>query len=467
MQVADVALPTVSCEVAIVGGGPAGLMAAEVLARRGLRVDLFDAMPSVGRKFLLAGKGGLNLTHSEDFVPFVGRYGAASALLQSHLRYFGATPLRAWAAELGIDTFVGSSGRVFPREMKAAPLLRRWLQRLRALGVRIHTRHRIVGFVPAPATRLGMASATAATGTASPASRHPPALRVSTPTGELVVTAEAVLLALGGASWPSLGSDGAWLHWLRDAGVDIATLQPANCGFDVARCSAEGVIVPGWTEHFRSRFVGVPLKGACLHWTQPDGRAAEQIGEFVITETGVEGSLIYAASAGIREAIASQGRAVVMLDLLAQRSADSVAHALAQPRGSRSLTTYLKARLGLEGLRTALMYELLPRELIADPQRLAAALKSLPLPLQAARPLAEAISTAGGVRFAAMNERLMLQALPGVFCAGEMLDWEAPTGGYLLTACFSTGVAAAGGIADFLRQARPCSAASGTSIAAR
>ncbi len=407
------------------GGGPAGLMAAEVLARRGLRVHLFEAMPSVGRKFLLAGKGGLNLTHSEAFAPFVERYGAAAVTLEPLLQRFGAEALRDWAHGLGIDTFVGSSGRVFPREMKAAPLLRRWLQRLRALGVMLHVRHRMLGFAPASA-----------------AAHDPPPLRCMTPDGERLVGAKAVLLALGGASWPQLGSDGAWVPWLERAGVDVAPLQPANCGFDV-----EG----GWSEHLRTRFAGAPLKGVRLHWTQPDGAAESQLGEFVITESGVEGSLIYAASAGIREAIRRQGSTTVMLDLLPQRDLASVERALSQPRGSRSLSTHLKARLGLEGLRTALLHELLAREVIADPQQLAAALTSLPLRLQSPRPIAEAISTAGGVSFAALDEGLMLRALPGVFCAGEMLDWEAPTGGYLLTASFATGVVAAEGILARLR----------------
>ncbi len=421
------------CEVAIVGGGPAGLMAAEVLARGGRRVDLFDAMPSVGRKFLLAGKGGLNLTHSEGFESFVERYGPARAPLAARLQRFGATELRAWAGELGIETFVGSSGRVFPTAMKAAPLLRRWLQRLRGLGVRIHTRHRFTGFA-APA--------------ADPT--RPPAMQFSTPEGPRVVEADATLLALGGASWPALGSDGAWVPGLRDAGVAIAALRPANCGFDVVRRTASGAMEPGWSEHFRTRFAGAPLKGVRLHWTQPDGRAGAQLGECVITATGVEGSLVYAAAAGIRDAIAASGPATVTLDLLPQRSAASVGAALAAARGARSLSTWLKARLGLEGLRLALVYELLPREAQQDPARLGAALKALPLCLGAARPVAEAISTAGGVRFEAMDGRLMLAALPGVFCAGEMLDWEAPTGGYLLTACFATGRAAAEGVLGYL-----------------
>jgi uncharacterized flavoprotein (TIGR03862 family) len=423
--------------VAIVGGGPSGLMAAEVLARRGLRVDLYDAMPSVGRKFLLAGTGGLTLTHGEDFEPFVARYGPAAAILRPMLRHFGAAQLRAWAGELGIDTFVGSSGRVFPREMKAAPLLRRWLQRLRAMGVQVHTRHRLVGFAPA----AGMAR------------RRPPVLRFATAGGAVEVGADAVLLALGGASWPALGSDAAWVPWLQDAGVAVAPLLPANCGFDVARETAQGIVVAGWSEHLRSRFAGAPLKGVRLRWQRADGQPGERIGEFVITEGGIEGSLVYGAAADIRARIAAEGHAIVTLDLLAQRDAASVARALAQPRGSRSLSSHLKARLGVEGLRAALLHELLPRETLADPARLAAALKALPLRLQSPRPIAEAISTAGGVRFDAMDERLMLQAVPGVFCAGEMLDWEAPTGGYLLTACFATGVAAGTGIADYLGRA--------------
>ena len=436
MPAADVAVAPMPCQVAIVGGGPAGLMAAEILARRGLRVDLFDAMPSVGRKFLLAGKGGLNLTHSEDSERLVARYGEARQVLEPWLRSFGAPQVRDWAAGLGIETFVGSSGRVFPTQMKAAPLLRRWLQRLRGQGVRIHTRHRFTGF-----------------GAVGRGARRPPLLLFATPQGDCGVEAEAVLLALGGASWPALGSDGAWVSILGAAGVAIAPLQPANCGFDVLHQDASGEAVPGWTGHFRSRFAGAPLKGVTLRWRRPDGSEAAQLGEFVITTSGVEGSLVYAASAGIREAITADGQATVTLDLLPQRDAAWLAQALARPRGSRSLSTHLKARLGLEGLRVALLHERLSRDLLADPARLAMALKALPLTLGAPRPIAEAISTAGGVRFSAMDATLMLAALPGVFCAGEMLDWEAPTGGYLLTACLSSGVAAAEGIGAFLEPA--------------
>jgi hypothetical protein len=409
-------------------------MAAEVLAGAGLAVDLHDAMPSVGRKFLLAGKGGLNLTHSEAFAAFVARYGAGRGVLEPWLREFGAAQVRDWAAGLGIETFVGSSGRVFPLEMKAAPLLRRWLQRLRAAGVRVHTRHRFTGFGAADAAQR----------------RRPPPLCFATPDGHVQVQADAVLLALGGASWPTLGSDGAWVPLLQAAGIDVAPLQPANCGFDVAREPAPGRAIPGWSEHFRARFAGTPLKGVRLAWRGADGCDTSRLGEFVITATGVEGSLVYAAAAAIRDGIAADGHAEVTLDLLPQRDAAAVARVLARPRGSRSLSTHLKARLGLAGLRVALLHELLPRDVLADPARLAAALKALPLRLAAARPLAEAISTAGGVRFTALDAGLMTRSLPGVFFAGEMLDWEAPTGGYLLTACFATAVAAAHGVIGHL-----------------
>jgi hypothetical protein len=398
--------------VAVIGGGPAGLMAAEVLAAGGVQVDLFDSMPSVGRKFLLAGKGGLNLTHSEPFEAFVGRYGARRAAIEPMLRAFGPAELRAWAQALGIGTFVGSSGRVFPTDLKAAPLLRSWLARLRAAGVVFHMRHRWLGWD--------------ATG----------ALRFDTARGEVLHAAEAVVLALGGGSWSRLGSDGAWVRLLEQRGVEVAALQPSNCGFDVA----------GWSEFFRTRFAGHPMKTVALSVIESDREVFRQAGEFVVTETGVEGSLVYAASAPVRDLIASQGSALVHIDLVPGRTAEFVQAEVARPRGSRSLSTHLKSRLGIDGVKAALLHELLPREAMADPLRLAAAIKALPLTLVRPRPLDEAISSAGGVRFEALDETLMLHAMPGVFCAGEMLDWEAPTGGYLMTASLASGACAARGV---------------------
>lgn len=380
-----------------------------------MQVDVYDAMPSVGRKFLLAGKGGLNLTHSEALDVFLSRYGHRRAEVEPWLNAFNPQQLREWVQGLGIDTFVGSSGRVFPTDMKAAPLLRAWLQRLRARGVRFHTRHRWLGFGPESTS---------------------PGLRLVSPEGEWPVNADAVLLALGGASWPRLGSDGAWVPWLTERGVSVAALQPSNCGFDV-----------GWTEHFRSRYAGHALKSVGLSAGGSDDGAFHQVGEFVVTETGVEGSLVYAASSRLRDELAVRGRAVMQLDLLPARSLDWVQRELAHPRGSRSLSTHLKTRLGLHGVKAGLLYEVLPREAMGEPERLAASIKALPVRLVAARPVAEAISSAGGVAFEAVDDALMLKAMPGVFCAGEMLDWEAPTGGYLLTACLASArVAAAGAL---------------------
>lgn len=394
--------------VAVVGAGPAGLMAAEALAARGHRVHVFDAMPSAGRKFLLAGKGGLNLTHAEPFDAFVGRYGDGAGRLLPSLQAFGADAVRAWAASLGIDTFVGSSGRVFPIEMKAAPLLRAWLHRLRSRGVRFSMRHRWQGW----------------------ADDDGRGLRFATPHGNVVLHPAATVLALGGGSWPRLGSDGAWLPWLGERGVDVAPLLPSNCGFDV-----------GWSAHFAQRHAGAPLKNVAIDF---DGW--RQLGECVVTATGVEGSLVYAASARLRDRITAAGHALLHLDLLPALPPDRVEQALAQPRGSRSLSNTLKARLGLSGAKAGLVWETVGADDRASPARLARAIKSLPLRLVAPRPLAEAISSAGGVRFGSLDGRMMLRPLPGVFCAGEMLDWEAPTGGYLLQACFSTARAAAQGI---------------------
>ena len=416
---------TPSLRVAIIGGGPAGLMAAEVLLQAGASVDLYDAMPSVGRKFLLAGKGGLNLTHSEAFEPFVGRYAERAAQVACWLSAFSPQDLRDWAAGLGIKTFVGSSGRVFPAEMKAAPLLRAWLHRLRGDGLRLHMRHRWLGWTDADAPTL---------------------LRFATPQGEQVLQADAVdavdavVLALGGASWPQLGSDGAWAPGLAARGVDLAPLQPANCGFDVA-----------WSPYFAQRFAGAPMKTVRLYFDDGQDQAFDRQGEFVVTAGGVEGSLVYAASARLRDAIARDGHATVLLDLLPGRSVAQIGVALAKGRGARSLPNHLKEHAGLDGVKAALLRETLSAEQLAarvatDPLGLAADLKAWPLRLTAARPIAEAISSAGGVRFEALDEHAMLKALPAVFCAGEMIDWEAPTGGYLLSASLSSGRAAAAGV---------------------
>jgi len=413
----------------VIGGGPAGLMAAEMLAAAGHRVDLHDAMASPGRKFLLAGIGGLNLTHAEPYERFVTRYGARRAQMEPLLEAFGADALRDWARQLGITTFVGSSGRVFPSEMKAAPLLRAWLHRLRASGVRIHVRQRWLGW-----------QADAACPTDG--------LRFATPSGETIVDADAVVLALGGASWARLGSDGAWVPWLRARGVDVAPLRPANCGFDVATARGEG---SGWSAHFRERCAGAPLKSVTLHFADLHGKPHERSGECIITRTGLEGSLIYALSAPLRDTIAAHGKVVVALDLAPGRSYEQLAAALSRPRGTRSMASHLQSKAGIGGVKAALLHECAPRDAFADTPRLAALIKTLPLPLVAARPLDEAISSAGGVRFEALDARLMLRALPGVFCCGEMLDWEAPTGGYLLTGCFASGRAAGLGACDWLR----------------
>jgi hypothetical protein len=402
-------------KVAVVGGGPAGLMAAEVLSAQGVAVHLYDAMPSVGRKFLLAGRGGLNLTHSEPFEAFMGRFGERHAALEAPLRGFGPDAVREWAHGLGIDTFVGTSGRVFPKDMKAAPLLRAWLHRLRQAGVQFHMRHRWRGWPDAAAP--------------------PTALRFATPAGETTIEADAVVLALGGASWSRLGSDGAWAPWVAERGVAVAALAPANCGFDI-----------GWSAYFAERFAGQPFKSVALSFVDAQGRRFARKGEFVATATGIEGSLVYAASALLRDEIAARASANLMLDLLPDRSAEQVRTAVLHPRGARSLSSHLKSRLGLEGIKAGLLHEVLSREEMHAPERLAEAIKALPLKLVAPRPIDEAISSAGGVRFDGLDAGLMSTTLPGLFCAGEMLDWEAPTGGYLLTASMATGAAAARGV---------------------
>ena len=407
--------PTPIPRLAIIGGGPAGLMAAEVARAAGTAVDLYDAMGSVGRKFLLAGKGGLNLTHGEPAARFIDRYGERRVEIGRWLDAFDADALRAWARGLGVETFAGSSGRVFPTDLKAAPLLRGWLRRLRESGVVFHMHHRWLGW------------------------RAHGALRFATPDGEREVSADATVLALGGASWPQLGSDAAWLSPLQQAGVDIAPLQPANCGFELA-----------WSEHLSSRFGGAPLKPVVAHWIDRNGVAHSRQGELVLSEYGIEGSLVYAIGAELREQIAECGAAVLKLDLVPGYSQPVLAERLAAARGKHSIGDWLRRRAGLDAAKCALVFELTDKATLADPLALAAQLKALPLRLRAPRPVAEAISTAGGVRLEVLDEHLMLRARPGVFCAGEMLDWEAPTGGYLLTACFASGRIAGRGAARWL-----------------
>jgi uncharacterized flavoprotein (TIGR03862 family) len=391
----------------IIGAGPAGLMAAETARAAGLEVDIHEAKGSVGRKFLLAGVGGMNLTHGEPRPAFDRRYGERAAAVGRWLDDFDADALRAWARGLGVETFVGTSGRVFPADLKAAPLLRAWVHRLRESGVRFHVHHRWLGW------------------------SDDGALRFDTPAGERQVRPDATVLALGGGSWPQLGSDGAWQPWLAARGIDVTPLRPSNCGFDI-----------GWSAYLAERHAGAPLKPVVAHWRDADGREHQRQGECVVTATGIEGSLVYALSAMLREAIERDGFALLTLDLAPDRPLERLERDLARPRGSRSLSEHLRRQAGIAGVKAALLHETLDKARLQDSAALARAIKRFDLRLKNPRPLAEAISSAGGVRLEAMDEHLMLRALPGTFCAGEMLDWEAPTGGYLLTACFASGLRA-------------------------
>jgi uncharacterized flavoprotein (TIGR03862 family) len=392
--------PAVSA--AVIGGGPAGLIAAEVLAAEGVAVTVYDQMPSVGRKLLMAGRGGLNLTHSEDINPFLGRY--STARLAPMIEAFPPAALIAWCHGLGQPTFIGSSGRVFPTAMKASPLLRAWLSRLVGLGVTIKPRHRWIGW----------------------AANGP---RLAGPEGDIDAAADVTVLAVGGASWPRLGSDGAWTACLAE---QIAPLRPANCGFTVA-----------WSAIFRDRFAGHPLKRIGLRF---NGQTAR--GEAMLTATGIEGGAVYALSAPLRDAIAADGGAMLHVDLRPDVDRAALADRLAEPRRGQSLPNWLRKQAGLSPEAIGLVQETLHRD--AQPSDLAELIKALPLPLTGTSGLARAISSAGGLRWDALDQRLMLHAHPGVFAAGEMLDWEAPTGGYLLQACFSTGVAAAKGALSWL-----------------
>ncbi len=385
-------------------------MAAEVLAQGGAGVDVYEAMPSAGRKFLMAGKGGMNITHAEPFADFVARYGERRERIAPLLHAFPPDALCDWIHGLGIDTFVGTSGRVFPSGMKAAPLLRAWLHRLRELGVRFHMRHRWCGW------------------------DEQGALLFTIPEGELCVHTDALVLALGGGSWPQLGSDAAWVPLLEGHGVPVMPLRPSNCGFEVV-----------WSAHFRERYAGQPLKSVAATF----GTVRRQ-GECVVTAHGIEGGLIYALSAALRDEIERSGSATLHLDLLPDWPLARVQNEVAHPRGSRSLSSHLQSRLGLQGVKANLLREVLDATQMQDTALLARTIKDFPLCLFAPRPLVEAISTAGGVAFEALDEGLMLRSSPGVFCAGEMLDWEAPTGGYLLSACLASGRAAGAAVLDWL-----------------
>jgi uncharacterized flavoprotein (TIGR03862 family) len=404
--------------VAIIGAGPAGLMAAEIVSLAGIKVNVYDAMPSAGRKFLIAGKGGMNITHAEPFERLLSRYADKRAVLEPMLTDFPPQTLRNWVKDLGLDTFVGSSGRVFPTEMKAAPLLRTWLHRLKLHGVQFHMRHNWQGW-----TDSGE-------------------LRFISLDEEKFVAADATVLALGGGSWPQLGSNGHWLPLLAERAIEIAPLKPANCGFEVS-----------WSDYFRAKCAGSPLKSIRLSFAA-DGEVLSRVGELMLTEYGVEGGLIYAFSAPLREQIASHGSVSVSVDLCPDRDLANIQARLAKPRGKDSLANHLRKCLGLDAAKVALLREILSAEAMNDINILAEALKALTITLSAARPLAEAISTAGGVSFNSLDCHLMLHRLPGVFCAGEMLDWEAPTGGYLLTACMATGRAAGLGAVNWLQSLR-------------
>ena len=451
--------------IAVIGAGPAGLMAAETLAQAGHTVQVFEAKPSAGRKFLMAGRGGLNITHSEPSERFNTRYGARAPELGAMLARLDANALREWVQSLGIDTFVGSSGRVFPAEMKAAPLLRAWMQRLRKQNVQFLMRHRWLGF------ELDHRSEEQGAEASRPASRPSEkqvsearagakqTLRFESPKGEVTVTPDATILALGGGSWARLGSDGAWWPLLQQHGVELAPLLPSNGGFEIK-----------WSQYFIEQCAGQPLKTAEFWLTTAPAKAtkgrrknakaapiqsaaaqtAHLRGECLMTEHGLEGGVIYTLSAALRDQILHHGSATLYVDLLPDHTAEKVFTEVSHPRGTRSLSSHLRSRLGIHGVKAALLRECLPAETFKDPLKLAAGLKALPIVLTACRPIDEAISTAGGVQFEGLTKQLMIKNLPGVFCAGEMLDWEAPTGGYLINGAMASGKAAAVGVNEWL-----------------
>lgn len=405
--------------VAVIGAGPAGLMAAETMASQGLDVHVFEAKPSAGRKFLMAGRGGLNITHSEPFEAFVKRYPGRESPMRSILERFNADQLREWVHGLGIDTFVGSSGRVFPTDMKAAPLLRVWMHRLRQAGVRFHMRHRWLGW------------------------NDDQALMFDTPEGVECVQPAATVLACGGGSWAALGSDGAWVPWLKTKGILVAPLLPSNGGFEVS-----------WSDLFVDKYAGQPIKNAAFAIAGEDvAESPEWVrGECMTTSYGLEGTAIYALSARLRDALLSAGEATLLIDLLPDRTQQQVDAAMKQSRGARSMSTHLKSTLGLSGIKAGLLMEVAGPGERANPERLVQLIKALPIRLVACRPIDEAISTAGGVMFDDLTDALMVRSVPGLFCAGEMLDWEAPTGGYLLNASLASGKVAGEGVVSWLAE---------------
>lgn len=401
-------------KVAVIGGGPAGLMAADVLSQQNISVDLYEAKPSVGRKFLIAGKGGLNITNGEPFESFVARYGSKAEQIRSVLKTFGPTDVKQWCHGLGIETVAGASNRVFPKDLKAAPLLQQWIKRLKEQGVNIHTNHCWQGWDQAG---------------------H---LKFQTQDGYVSATPHAIVMTLGGASWPKTGSDGKWVTLFNQLGIPVANMQPSNCGFNVQ-----------WSEHFAERNAGQPLKSVGLKFTASDGQTFDRQGACMITENGIEGSLVYAASAMIRNELAATGTATIYLDLAPGRSKENLTERLSLPRKSKTISSHLRSKAKIHGVASGLLREFAAHTL-QDPVQLAAAIKKLPVPLLSARPIEEAISTAGGVCFESLNNSLMVTNAPGLFCAGEMLDWEAPTGGYLLTASLASGHVAGHGAANWV-----------------
>ncbi len=411
--------------VAIIGGGPAGLMAAEVLSKHNLKVDVYDAMPSLGRKLLMAGKSGLNITHSENFEGFVSRYGKQKEEVRKWLLTFSPDDLRNWVHGFGIETFIGTSGRVFPKGMKASPLLRAWINKLSESGVSFHVRHKLVEIKRPAGLSNGDESLIPTCGT----------LVFETQDGIKEIKSDAVILALGGGSWQRLGSTGEWVAMLNQLDVKVEALKPANCGFDVA-----------WSTHFVEKYHGQPIKSVTLSF-----ESFHQQGEFIITKHGVEGSLIYSASSMLRDEIEKNQKAVMYLDIAPDTTKEKLIEKLSKPRGSRSLSSYVEKTIGIKGVKMGLLYEVLSKDDFANVQKIASTIKQLPVSLIATRPLDEAISSAGGVSFESLDENLMLKNICGIFCAGEMLDWEAPTGGYLLSACFASGVVAGNGVIRFLK----------------